>query len=405
MTAPGTSAATRPAPSTPAGPDSSVPAEQDSATPADPCSRPPAAVGVWPVLRGWPRSREHALLELDTAAGSRGAQWFARRTDLQAAAADIPGGEVQGPVLLHPQGADHRLPAMAARIGAGEQIVVHRPGRRAVLRGPGPAAPFTKVTRKRRAAGAVQRHRAVAEVLGPSARLARVLDAGPDWFSLSALPGRTLLDLGADRHVPAHLLAAGWAALGSALAHLHTAGPQPPAGIEADHDARAEHATTMRWLDPVLHWQLLPAVDRPEIEGLLSPLTGQSPAEAGLLHRDLHDQQILFDVDNRAGQVGLLDLDAAAWGEAALDVANVLTHLELRVRQQLLSAHRAAIAEQAFLTGLEPSATTMARVHAYRTAARLRLCAVYALRPRWRSLATRWFTEIHYWGAAPASRW
>ena len=403
MSGPGAPA--RPAPSTPAAPGSSEPAGPDSSSPADPSSRPPAAVGPWPVLRGWPRSREHALLELDTAGGSRGAQWFARRADLQAAAADIPGAQVHGAVLLHPQGTDHRLPAMAARIEAGEQIVVHRPGRRAVLRGSGPGAPFTKVTRKRRAASAVQRHRAVAEVLGPSARLAQILDAGSDWFSLSALPGRTLLDLGTDQHVPAHLLATGWAALGSALAHLHTTGGQPPAGIEADHDARAEQATTMRWLDPVLHWQLLPDVDRPGIEDLLSPLTRQSPGQLGLLHRDLHDQQVLFDVDNDAGQVGLLDLDAAAWGEAALDVANVLTHLELRVRQQLLSVHRAAIAEQAFLTGLEPSATTMARVPAYRTAARLRLCAVYALRPRWRSLATRWFTEVHYWGAAPASQW
>ncbi|WP_396134697.1 phosphotransferase [Cellulomonas sp. ATA003] len=48
------------------------------------------------------------------------------------------------------------------------------------------------------------------------------------------------------------------------------------------------------------------------------------------VHRDLHDKQLLVD---GSGGIGLLDFDLAAAGEAALDLANLLVHLELRVHQ------------------------------------------------------------------------
>src|SRR5699024_9179538 len=112
----------------------------------------------------------------------------------------------------------------------------------------------------------------------------------------------------------------------------------------------------------------------------------------GLLHRDLHDQQVLISPNQQ--RPGLLDLDTAAWGEPALDVANVLAHLDLRVRQDLLTQWRAAAAREAFLGALAPDGATRSRVDAYQVAARLRLSAVYALRPRWRAMAVDLFTEV-----------
>ncbi len=46
-----------------------------------------------------------------------------------------------------------------------------------------------------------------------------------------------------------------------------------------------------------------------------------------LLHRDFFDKQVVVDAD---GRPGLLDFDTLAAGEAAVDVANMLVHLELR---------------------------------------------------------------------------
>jgi hypothetical protein len=76
-------------------------------------------------------------------------------------------------------------------------------------------------------------------------------------------------------------------------------------------------------------------------------------------------------------------------GDPALDVANLLVHLELRSRQQHCSPGRSQRAAAAFLEGYQPGPELWDRVAAYALATRVRLACVYAFRPRWRSLAPR----------------
>lgn len=364
---------------------------------------PPSRVGTWPVVRGWPRSTGHALLELETPEGPRGAQWWADAATTHSAAEHVPGAEVVGTVLVHPGDRDPALPRFAERLAAGERVVVHRPGRRAVLRADRPGAPFTKVTRRRRALNAVVRHRSVHTVLGRAAAVAPVLDHGPDWISLGALPGRTLLDLGQDTSVTDSQVAGAWHMLGRSLRHLHAAVPERAPELTARHDAAAEVATTRTWLEAVLAWGLLPETPASHIEVLLRPLldTGAT-LRTGLLHRDLHDKQVL--IADGAHRPGLLDLDTAAWGEPALDVANLLAHLDLRVRQDLLTPWRAGAAREAFVGALAPDRQTRDRVEAYLVAARLRLSAVYALRPRWQAMARGLFDDVLAAGSGARTR-
>ena len=85
-------------------------------------------------------------------------------------------------------------------------------------------------------------------------------------------------------------------------------------------------------------------------------------------------------------EIGLIDFDTAARGEAALDVANLLVHLELRVLQGLLDAKVAAASADAFIDGY---AAVPSRMQVYADAARLRLACVYAYRPRWSAVPRR----------------
>ncbi|MGO1316232.1 MAG: phosphotransferase [Cellulomonadaceae bacterium] len=342
-----------------------------------PVAAPPATVLVdarlHEVVRGWPRDGGEALLELapketeDAAPGTptRGARWRA------------------GQVTVHPERKDARLPAFASRLAAGERVVVHRPGRRAVLRGAGADAPYIKVLRAGRATDAVARHRVVQQALAGTAQVPDVVWHTPDAFALTPLHGPTLLRLGSDPGSGDDRFEAAWAALGRAVARLHATPASAAAMLGAEHRPRDEVATTRRWVDAALRWRLLPPMARGALDAALEPLVTQLPEPPRLVHRDLHDGQVIVTADG----IGLLDLDTAAWAEPAIDVANVLVHLDLRVRQDLLSEDRRQRALGAFLDALEPSLGTRHRAGAYLTAARLRLSGVYALRPRWRALA------------------
>lgn len=101
------------------------------------------------------------------------------------------------------------------------------------------------------------------------------------------------------------------------------------------------------------------------------------------LHRDLHDRQLLVDA---SGSVGLLDLDTLARGEAALDLANLLVHLELRALQGVCLYRAAAEAAGAIVDAYQPGAEVARRLGPYADAARLRLVAVYAFRPRFHTV-------------------
>lgn len=360
----------------------------------------PATGETLDVVRAWPRKRDHVLIEFRTDHGRTvNGEWFGSREELSAAHAHTPGArslpatDAPGGMLFHASGSDPRLPGLEPLLRRGAELVVHRPGRRAVLRERTDAGvSYHKVVRRSRLARLVAAHRRMEHVVGDAARLPRLLgvheDAGV--LTVSELPGATLHELGRRQDVKAEPLRRQWGSLGLALAHLHRAGApgDPSAGVgaraPASHEAAAEAATVRRWLSPVTRWGLLPEVTDVELEQWLRPLTEGSPTPPVLLHRDLHDKQVIPQAD---GPPGLLDLDTAALGEAALDIANILVHLDLRVRQGLLTVDAARQARVAFLEGVAPDSMTLSRVPAYATAATLRLAGVYALRPAWQGVA------------------
>lgn len=100
-----------------------------------------------------------------------------------------------------------------------------------------------------------------------------------------------------------------------------------------------------------------------------------------VIHRDLHDKQLLLPVGVDSARAGLIDVDTLARGDRAIDIANLLVHIDLRRLQGHLSGPRASAAAEALRSGLGADDATWARVPAYARAARLRLAGVYAVRP------------------------
>ncbi|GIG35215.1 phosphotransferase [Cellulomonas pakistanensis] len=324
--------------------------------------------------RAWPRGAEHLLLELvpDGGGSAVAGQWFADagRAARVAAGTGDPA-RAAGRVVLQPRGADRRLPALArvlARPGA--RLVAHRPERRAVVRlGDGS---YAKVVRSAAVADLVA---SAAAAAATGLRVPTVLDVDEvdGVVTTRALPGRTLHALLAD---PAVDPAPAARELGRALAVLH-ASPLPP-GARV-HDAAAEAAVLARWRG------LARAHGVPVGEAPAPPPAGAGPLVP--VHRDLHDKQVL--VDDR-GRVGLLDFDLAAAGEAALDVANLLVHLELRAHQGVCAPDRAVAVRVAVLDGYRPAPRVSARIPAYEALTRARLAAVYGFRPGSPAAVLRW---------------
>ncbi len=349
------------------------------------------------VARAWPRTPEHLLLHLRRPSGeSVAGQWFAHparaahvaeRT--QAASPLVRAGVCQvagSGVVLQEAGADRRLPALARELRrGGAALVTHRPERRAVVRHDDPVAGtvFTKVVRPRHVPrpgpSCSQLHALrVPEVLEVDHEAGRV--------TTRALPGSTLHDLLADVEVSATELARYGRACGVALAELHA---RTVVRDEPDHGIEQEIAVTDRWLAAADAHRALPTrvlrrlARRRDRAVAAAPPSRSRPV---VLHRDLHDQQLLVRVPDGAGplEVGLLDFDLAAVGDPALDLANLLVHLELRVVQGLTPQVRAQACAAGLLDGYEPSDQVLGSVPQHAELARLRLVALYAFRPAYR---------------------
>lgn len=318
------------------------------------------------LLRAWPRGPDHLLLEVGLDTGPTAGQWFTDPARARSVARETPGSTVHGRLVLQPGGVDRRLRGLAGLLtGPDDALLAHRPERRGVVRHRGrEGVPvYTKVVRRNRLPDLVTTAARVSELPVRSPRLiGNDLDLGR--LTTAALPGRPLHELlDSPAAVPA------CRALGAALAALHAA--PVPAGTPV-HDAAAEAAVLHRWTEQARCWG---AVDVDDTAATRMLLAGPA-SEPVLLHRDLHDRQVLVADD---GTVGLLDFDLLAAGEPALDLANLVSHLELRERQGLLPD--AAPMRDAVLEGYQPSAAVLARLPAYAAATRLRLAAVYSFRP------------------------
>lgn len=350
-----------------------------------------------------PRSAEHLLLvgtagsAIPTAATSAGGdprvlagQWFADRGRAARVVDRLgPDGTSvatdRGAVVVHHDGADLHLPGLAAAVRRpGARLVAHRPGRRGVVRDPG--GTYTKLVRP---------GRSVPEPVVPDGAFATpaVVSRGDGSVTTSALPGRTLHALLADPSVPDEVLVRAGRAVGRGLRRLQ-AGPDLPAAHRpgadprrrgsappARHDAAAELAVVERWWSwAVAHEAATPTLAHDVLGRAEESLRGLVAAAPVPTHRDLHDKQLLVD-EAAPDRVGLLDLDLATTAHPALDLANLLVHLELRALQGTCVPGRARAVAAAVVEGFAPHDDVLAALPAWSTAARARLVAVYAFRP------------------------
>jgi aminoglycoside phosphotransferase (APT) family kinase protein len=352
------------------------------------------APGPLVLRRAWARSATHALLEHAGAGGALTAgQWMDDADALRQVAAETadrapgrpvrvvaaPGGRS---VLLQPGGADRRLVGLLGVLATpGAKLLAHRPERRAVVRLAGAeGVRYAKVVPPGRIAplAAAARHAGAATDRLRTAPLVAV-DEARGVAVFAALPGRTLAEID-----DAEELARGARAAGEALRALHALAPPRGArthDVEAELRLLEEQVTRAAALVPDLAHRIGAAPAR-----VRAALRAGRGAAAALIHRDFYDQQVILGADGRAG---VLDLDTMAIGEPALDVANMLVHFDLRAMQAPgpAAATRAVRAAAAFLDAYAPDAEVERRIAAWADATRLRLAAMYVLRPRWAHLA------------------
>lgn len=318
--------------------------------------------------RAWPRGPERLLLDLEADSGPVAGQWLAEPDRAATVAAATPGATAIGPFVLQPGGADRRLPAVAERLRRPDTwLVGHRPERRAVLRDPDGS--FTKIVRPNRWSRLLATARLAESLPLPTPRILTA-DQTANSVTTAPLPGRTLTDLLSDGSAPDACRAAG-----RALSVLHRVDHR--ADVFRDlpsHDLAAEQAVTDHWLRQAHEHGALPGpVDQATAPTFPGPNRSD---QLTLIHRDLHDGQVLIDDRGRAG---VLDFDLLAIGDPALDLANLIAHLELRATQGLVPDPAPLIA--AVLAGYRPTKAIAARIPTYRALTHRRLTAVYAFRP------------------------
>jgi len=349
--------------------------------------------------RAWPRSGGHLLLEYaDAQSRTVAGQWRADVQDLDrsldrtmAACPDsacliVPPAGVEGGkggvggVMLQPGGADRVLGALH-RLASDRHstLIVHRPERRGVVRTRSSGTVvYAKVVRSERLGGVCQRARSVEGRRDLGFQTPRVLhvDQSAGSITFEELGGPSLHE-----SLGASLASRVMPDVGRALRRLHGA---PMDDGSAVHDAAAEVALlerSVRLIDE-LGWSGASEA-RARCESACDRLAAGAIGHAPL-HRDFYDKQVII---HPAGGLGLLDFDTMAVGEPALDVANMLAHLELRHLQGLLDRSSLAAAVEGFVAGYAPGADLLERLGAYLDSTRVRLACVYALRPRWSAMA------------------
>jgi len=311
-----------------------------------------------------------------------------------------------------PHGADPKLPdlAEAARTGT---VVVHRYGKRAVVRR---RDGFVKVVRPgtgAEIARAARQGQEVAEAAGFDAPA--VLEAGTGAVRFSTLPGRSLHELGGVATTGEwrdwwQRWAERWAVLarpatnghlgaqpttdhlGAQPATDHLGGQQATDQL-ATHTAHDEVVNLRRWLERVDRLGALPAAVTGAVAARAETVTDElvtGPSQDLVVsHRDLHDKQILAHGES----LGLLDFDTVSLAEPALDLANLWVHARLRTDQGLWSNGHSELTQQVVLEVATGLGVDAARFATYAEATRLRLACLYAFRPRYRAMALDWATS------------
>ena len=339
-----------------------------------------------------------------------GTEWSVRRAwpgplagDYDMEVQEAPGSGVLAAQLRHgsvdPVPRDDPLMPALAREAAKGELLVHRAHKRAVIHA---GNQYIKVFRPGRATEATVRHVLAASVAGRFFATPRIITAGPDVIVFSSLPGRSYYELDQDHAILTNEAFAAiwiqwshaWAAtvsLSSSPLHRPTLERLP------EHTAETEAANLQRWID---HW-LRHSAGVPEAaparaalqeraEAAVTALAGTPSDPLVWAHGDLHDKQLL----GLGAQAvpGLLDFDESCRAEAALDLANLDVHLELRLRQHLLTTRRYVIAHRSVLATAHELHVSPHRFAAYANCTKLRLACLYSFRPPWGAEASRYLT-------------
>ena len=321
---------------------------------------------------------------------------------LRAATLD-PGGTVR----LLPPGEDTKLPALAD-VAARGRLVVHRAGRRAVVE---LTDRYAKVVRPGRAAGlaeASETGRRLVEAAGLAAP--SVLRHDDSVVELSVLPGRAVHQLHADPAWPQiwRAWADSWVQLQSQRGELPAADGELPAadgelpGADGElpgagrgtarlarHTGADEAQVLRRWASRAAATSMLDGTPWPHrLEETAQQLEEAADRTPGLVltHRDLHDQQLLWD----GTRLGVLDLDTLCLAEPALDPVNLAVHADLRQAQGLWPAAAVPAVLGAVASVLSAASVAEDRRMLAERATVARLAAVYAFRPRWRDRVLAW---------------
>ncbi|MDN5687805.1 MAG: phosphotransferase [Brachybacterium sp.] len=339
---------------------------------------------VWEVARAWPDDGRGLPLELradDGPSGGRG---------LRGARLD----PTTGSATVFAPGTDPRLPGLARRLAADPDasVVSHRPGKRAVVRIGAPGDPagerYVKIVRPGRAGRIHDALTRASSFDGPF-RLQREVAADEESSTTAALTGTTLHE---ELSLADGTWRRAWRDTLLAWAEALAAAPAEPRDGTI-HGPAEEIAVLETWRRRAADVDPAGAAMRESAAGAarreLSRL--ETPAQPSLIHRDLHDKQILHAPGLAPG---LLDVDTTALGDPALDLANLRAHTGWRELQEIWSPEHARVVREeidaAALRGRIPAAT----LAAYEAGTLARLACVYAFRPRWRVLARSLAAEL-----------
>lgn len=341
---------------------------------------------TWQVRRAWPGSLAgEYVLEVQDLAGSG-----VRAAHLR-----------QGKFDPVPQN-DPLIPSLALEAPKGN-VIVHRAHKRAVIH---TGNQYIKVFRPGRALDAARRHTIAASLLERgSVTSPRILGAGTDVIVFSSLAGRSYYELGQDHiEVTDASFAATWSqwsqAWATTVASANRAGFRSSLDCLPEHPPETEAANLRRWINHWLrHSEGVPeaasgrAALLAQAEAAINALTSTPADPLGWAHGDLHDKQ-MFGSDG-ASPPGLLDFDENCRAEAALDLANLDVHLELRLRQKLLTTRRYVIAHRRILATAAKLRVSPDRFAGYAACTRLRLACLYSFRPPWGAEATQYLSQHH----------
>jgi aminoglycoside phosphotransferase (APT) family kinase protein len=285
---------------------------------------------------------------------------------------DCVRSTARGRLVIQYRGADRTLLPLHEIVDRPAAVLVsHRPDRRAVVRLGGHR--YARVVRPGHTSTVVS---PLMEARPHGVRVPVVLHADDQRgvVTISEMSGRTLRERLSDPALSDEELATDGKQVGAAVRTLHGHHARVSRLV---HDGTAEMAAAQRWLTAAADFGLLDPAAWQAREAQVATMLAETPPALALLHRDLHDTQIVL---HDGEPVALLDLDLATYGDPALDLANLLVHIDLRARQGLCTERRARMCGTAVVEGYSPDPDLMRRLPAYAASTRLRLAGVYSFR-------------------------